>query len=153
MAIIITINLFIFDEGEYIHVWLGYLAIAIVLFRLIIGFTAKGYEAFKNFPLNLKELFYFLINVFSKKRKEYHGHNPVASYAFILFWIFVLLLGISGILLVHTDRFWGDPLMEDVHTLSSKAIIVFLAIHAAGIILDSLLHQRKTWLSMIKGMK
>lgn len=153
MAIFITINLFIFDEGELLHVLLGYAALAIVLIRLIIGIKTNDESSFKKFPLNYNEVFLFLKNIFSRKRPQYKGHNPLASYAFILFWIAVIILGVTGILLEHVDHFWGDPVVQEIHTITSDAVIIFLIIHLAGITLDSILHRRRTWMAMITGKR
>lgn len=153
MAIAVTVNLFIFDEGETLHVWLGYGTLLILLLRSILGFTSNGAEAFKNFPLKASELLLFLKSVLSKKRKVYLGHNPIASYAFIFFWLMIIVLGVTGLLLVHTEHFWGDPLMEEIHEITAKFVIIFLVFHLVGILLDSILHKRKTWLSMMTGKK
>lgn len=147
----LIINLFIFDEGDNIHIWLGYGTLAIVLLRTIIGFTANGFEAFKKFPLGLNELFYFFKSIFSQNRKDYAGHNPAASYAYIIFWLLTIGLGVTGILLVYVDSFFGSERLEELHDLMADAVIVFIAVHFMGILLDSILHKRKSWMGVITG--
>lgn len=153
MALFIVINLFVFDDGDNVHNWIGYGTLLIVLLRGLIGLTSDGYDSFKKFPLHPRELFSFVQNFFNKNRKNYIGHNPIASYMYFVFWFLVLGLGISGVLLVFVDAFFGDEFLEQIHSFYAKAIIVFLLIHFTGIILDSALHRRKTWMSIITGRK
>lgn len=153
MALFIIIDLFIFDDGDDIHNLLGYGTLAMVVFRTLIGFTAKGFESFKKFPLSPRELFYFFKTLFTRNRKDYIGHNPVASYAYIAFWLLVLGLGVTGILLVHVDIFFGDQRLEQIHGILANAVIVFVVIHLTGILLDAILHRRKTWMNIITGKK
>lgn len=153
MAIFIIINLFVYSDGELVHIWLGYGALGLVFIRVIIGIKARDESSFKKFPLSPKSFFQFLKNVFRRDRPQYLGHNPLASYAFILFWIAVVILGVTGILLEHTEKFWGDPLVEKIHEFTSDAVIIFLVIHLTGIVLDSILHRRATWVAMITGRR
>lgn len=153
MAVFVLINLFLYNDGDDIHNWLGYGTLAIVFIRLLLGLTSNGYDGFRNFPLNPFEFFSFFKNLFSPNRKDYTGHNPVASYAYIIFWLLVIGLGISGILLVHVEEYFGSQTLEKIHELLADSIIVFLAVHFIGIILDAVLHKRKTWMSIINGKK
>jgi len=153
MVAFIVINLFIFDEGDLVHYWVGYGSLVIILLRSIIGFRSHSFAAFKKFPLQPLELFNFFKYLFTRNRKNYIGHNPAASYAYIIFWVLVVVLGITGVLLVHAEVFFGDQFLETVHEISADVIIVFIVIHFTGIILDSILHKRKAWMSMITGNK
>ena len=153
MALFVVINLFIFDEGDDIHIWLGYGTLALVLLRTIIGFTAQGFEAFNQFPIGINDLFSFLKNLFNHKAKDYVGHNPAASYAYIIFWFLIVGLGVSGILLEHVDAFFVSESLEELHDLMADAVIVFIVVHFTGMLLDSILHKRKAWMSIITGKK
>lgn len=153
MAAFVLINLFLFNEGDDIHNWLGYGTLAIVFFRALFGLTSKGYDGFMNFPLNPTELFYFFGNFFKRERKDYAGHNPAASYAYMTFWLLIIGLGVTGILLVHVEEYFGSEMLEEIHEIFAKGVIVFLVVHFTGMILDAVLHKRKTWMSIITGKK
>ena len=153
MAAFVLLNLFLFDEGGNIHNWLGYGTLLIVLFRILLGVTSKGYDGFINFPLNPVELISFLTNLLRPGRKNYTGHNPAASYAYIVFWLLVIGLGITGILLVHVENYYGSEILERIHEILADSIKVFLGVHFTGIILDAVLHKRKSWMSIISGRK
>ncbi len=125
MVFFIVINLFIFDDGDTIHVWVGYGSLLIILPRLFLGLTGSGHAA----------------------------PNRIAFFAYVVFWGLVIGLGVSGILLVHFEDFFGAQNIENAHDLMAKAVIVFIIVHFSGIIIDSILHHRKTWMAMISGKK
>ena len=64
LALIILINLFIFDEGDKVHSLIGYFGLGLVVIRFIIGLTAKDFSSFKKFPLHPTEVFSFIQNIF-----------------------------------------------------------------------------------------
>lgn len=153
MAAFVIVNLFLSNEGDDIHNWLGYGTLAIIFIRTIIGFTSNGFDSFKKFPLRPSELLLFFKNLFKRERPDYTGHNPAASYAYIVFWLLIIGLGITGILLVHFEDFFGSQTLEDIHAVFANAVIIFIGVHFSGLILDSVLHRRKSWMSMLSGKK
>jgi cytochrome b len=151
IAIIIILNAFVLEDGDPPHRYLGYVAFAAVLIRFLMGFIGIGVVSFKHFPLGLSNIKHFLSTHF-KKTHSYEGHNPLASWVYIVIWILVLLLGVTGWML-GLDYFFGDETIEDIHSLFSDALIVLVIIHLIGIGIDAILYKRKTWMGMINGYK
>lgn len=152
IAILVTLNLFVLEDGDPPHRYIGYAAVALVAFRFFYGFTTKTESSFKKFPLSLQELKKFLTAKMHNQKIDYPGHNPAASWVYILIWISIICLGITGFMM-GLDRFWGDETLEEIHELFSQAVLVLVVIHFIGIALDSLQYKRKTWLGMITGKK
>ncbi len=154
MAVIILLSLFVFDDGETVHQWLGYGALLFLFIRLIIGFFGSGYEAFKNFELKPARLIEFLKDHLRLKiGKNYLGHNPAASWSYIFFWLCVVGLGVTGVLLVHVDAYFGDERIEQIHELLSHFVQFFIVLHLSGLLLDSYIHKHRAWMAMITGKK
>lgn len=151
LAIIVLLNAFVLEEGDPIHRYLGYLAVALVFMRTIIGFKGREHERFTNFPISLKDLNFFLKTHF-KRKHLYPGHNPAASIIYFAIWISILTLGISGWML-ELDAFFGDETLEIIHKYNSNILLLLVGAHLIGIFLDSYLYRRKTWLGMIDGKK
>lgn len=153
MAAFVLLNLFLYNESGDIHNWLGYGTLAIIFFRALLGLTSSGFDGFRNFPLQPTELLYFFRNLFNRNRKDYTGHNPAAAYAYVVFWLLIIALGITGILLEHVEEYFGSQSLEEIHGVLADSVIVFLVLHLTGMALDAVLHRRKSWMSMIKGKK
>ncbi len=128
LAFALVLNLFVLEEGDPPHSYVGYAAVAAVALRLLLGLFAKNEAAFATYGKNLPTLVYALI------------------------WCTVIGLGVSGFLM-GLDAFWGDERVESVHAALSKFLMALTAIHLMGVLLDSLRHRRRTWMRMIDGRR
>ena len=52
-----------------------------------------------------------------------------------------------------TDAFWGSQRMEDLHESLANLILVLVAFHVGGVILESRRHGENLVRAMITGMK
>lgn len=152
IAILVTLNLFVLEDGDPPHRYIGYAAVALVALRFFYGLTTKSEGSFKKLPLSFHELKKFLTAKMKFEKIDYPGHNPAASWVYIFIWISIVCLGITGFMM-GLDRFWGDETLEETHELFSQAVLVLVVIHFIGIALDSIQYKRKTWLGMITGKK
>ncbi len=141
IAIPVLANFFL-EGGDIIHKVLGYLALLMVIVRVIWGFVAMDQARFSAFPLS---------SVFSSNR-QYPGHNPQASWVYLLIWFLVVLLGVTGFMM-GLDAYWGEEWLEDLHGGLSNGLIGLVCLHLVGIGFDSWRYRRKTWLGMITGRR
>lgn len=146
IAIPVAMNFFI-DGGDDPHKILGYIALATLLVRFFWGFKSNDHANFKSFPLSLGEVKKFL-----SSSKTYEGHNPLASWNYILIWICLFFLGLTGFMM-GLDAFWGEDWLENLHEQISTLLTLLILIHFIGIIFDSIKLKRKTWLGMITGKR
>lgn len=148
VAMIIVLNAFFLD-GDLPHQILGYVAAAAVLVRILMGFIGEGFHRLSHFPLKFSDLQLFFRTHF-KRTHHYEGHNPVASYVYLLMWLLVVLLAVSGWML-GLDAFWGDERLEEIHEWFSNALVFLTIMHLMGVLADAILYKRKTWMAMISG--
>lgn len=152
VAVSVLTNIYILEEGDDPHKWIGYLAAAAVGFRIILGLYGKGAVQFKNFPLHFPQIKLFTFGFFKKPYRDYQGHNPLASYVYIGIWVCVLALGLTGFLM-GTDRFWGEEWLQELHFNFSTTLLWLFIIHMTGIMIDAVKFRRATWKAMITGGK
>lgn len=152
VAVAIILNLYFLEEGDTAHEYVGYAATAFVVLRLIYGFASKDNAAFSNFPVSWNSLKDFIKSKFKSEKRDYTGHNPLASIVYILLWVCVIGLAITGFMM-GTDRFWGDEWLEEIHSYISLFIQILIALHFVGMALDSYNFKRKSWMAMLTGKK
>lgn len=152
VAISIILNLFFLEEGDDIHRWIGYGAVGFVLWRFYLGIKGPEHVKFRDFPLSYSDFIIFFQNPFRKSPKDFKGHNPGASLTYILMWLSVIALGVSGYMM-GLDRFWGDETLEEIHIRVSTFLKILILLHLLGMAFDSLKFKRKTFLAMITGRK
>ena len=153
IALCITLNLFVLEDGDLGHRWIGYISVFAFSLRFFWGFFGGNTSRFKLFPLHPKQTLAFIRNLVTGKPEEhYPGHNPLATWVYIAIWSCIVCLGVSG-WMMGLDAYWGEEWLENLHEAFAKGIQALLILHLLGIALDSFKHRRKTWLGMITGKK
>lgn len=153
VAVIIVLNMFVYADGDDLHIWLGYIAAGIVLLRLVYGFISRDQaHSLSNFPLAPSSLIQFSKDKINHHDRKYPGHNPAASSIYILIWLCVFGLAITGWML-GLDRFFGDETVEQAHVIINTILQVAIVIHLLGMLLDSIQFKRKAWMGMFTGRK
>lgn len=125
LAVCIVLNLFILEEGDPPHTWVGYTAVAIVAIRAFWGFLQ------------------------SRRGFKWRGPNRLATALYLLFWLMVIALAVTG-WMMGLDKYWGEEWLEEIHESISVGVQVYIGLHLMGIAIDSIHHKRKTWMGMIK---
>lgn len=149
VALAIVIDALVITDGDEVHRYAGYLAFALVVWRVWLGFFGKSHALFKNWPLSLKAFKAFAAN-YTNMDHVYEGHNPAASLVYLLMWICVAALALTG-WMMGLDAFWGSETIEEVHEAFSNFLLLLVIAHLAGLFLDAWIHKRKTWMKMIRG--
>lgn len=146
VAIAVLLNLFVVEEGETVHEYLGYLAVGLVVIRLLWGLTLAKNEArlaalkpsISGIKSHLGEL---------KSRQETHrGHNPLGVFAVFALWLLVLTTGVSGYI-ASTD--WGiDNDIDNLHEVIANLLMIMVYIHVFAVIVTSFIFKR----NLVKSM-
>lgn len=151
LALCVILNLFILEEGEDPHQWVGYAAVGLVVFRFIWAKFAWGPSSFRGFPLSPASVIKYLKNKMNDDSKELR-HNPLSAWTYIIMWLAVIALGVTG-WMMGLDAFWGDETLESIHEYISILMQILIAAHLLGMTIDGLKYKRKTWFGMITGQR
>lgn len=154
-----------FTEEDFLtlHVWAGYLVIALLIFRLLWGFVGNEYAQFKNFLCSPQLSFGYLKQVLAQKSKRYIGHNPAGAAMIVLLLASIFLTAFTGLCVYAADQNAGifagiissanEKLWEEVHEFFANFSVFLVLIHIAGVIFESLLHKENLAKSMVTGEK
>lgn len=148
----ILLNLFVIEEGDPPHRWIGYGVTVFMLLRLVWGFFGAPASRFANWPLGFSYLKQFVSDQKHGFHRDYPGHNPAACLTYVFIWLAILGLAVTG-WMMGLDTFWGEEWLEDLHGAISTGLEVLVVIHLLGLSFDSWKFRRKTWLGMITGRR
>jgi cytochrome b len=151
LASVVLLNAFVVEEGDPPHRYLGYAAVVFILVRFVIGFIGKEHERFLNFPISVQNIILFL-KTHLKKTHRFPGHNPFASLIYIMIWICILSLGVSG-WMMGLDQYFGEEWLEEIHEAISNRLLTLVLIHLVGMFSDSILYKINTWKGMFTGRR
>lgn len=154
-----------FTEEDFLtlHVWAGYLVIALLIFRLVWGFMGNEYAQFKNFICSPALSFAYLKDVLARKSKRYIGHNPAGAAMIVLLLGSIFLTTFTGLCVYAADQNAGlfagmvstenEKLWEEVHEFFANFSVFLVLIHIAGVIFESILHKENLGRAMVTGEK
>ncbi len=156
------------SEDDYltIHSWAGYTILSLLTIRIFWGFVGTKHAKFSDFIFSKQDITHFIKDTFSLKAKRYLGHNPAGGAMVILLMLSLLFTAFSGLvifaieegqgplvsLLSEINPFWGD-IFEEVHEFLANFILFLIAVHIAGVIVESLIHHENLIKSMFTGKK
>ena len=153
------------DDFLTIHSWAGYLILGLLVIRILWGFVGTKYARFSNFIYPTTQIKQFLKDTSQLKAKRYIGHNPAGGAMIILLISSLILTTVSGLFLLGAEsqgpfatllsgasHFW-EELFEEVHEFFVNFTLLLIAIHVAGVIVESLIHGENLVSSMINGTK
>lgn len=139
------------SRGEW-HEYLGYLALAVVLFRLVWGFIGTRYARFSHFVRKPACTLDYARTMFAGTARRYLGHNPLAGWMTFALLTMVFLVCATG-WLYTTDDFWGVEWVEELHEGLTNILLGLVVLHVIGAISTSRHTRENLVAAMIHGKK
>jgi cytochrome b len=145
------------------HVFFGYLMLALLGFRMVWGFVGGAYARFSSFRFSPKAGLNYLREVLAGRAARHIGHNPAGSQAIYLLLLLVLVVGVTGIFILGGEEQHGlasgwfgmaaGRVLKKLHEAAATFMLLVVAGHVAGVLLESLLHKETLARSMLTGFK
>ncbi len=140
------------SEGGLLHHRLGYVALAVAAVRVVLGFVGHRIERFASFVRGPIATLSYARAVVAHREPRYRNHNPLGGWMVMALLAAALAAGASGAL-YDTDRFWGDPVVYEIHRIAGWSFLVFAPLHVAGVVLASIRHRENLVRAMVDGFK
>jgi len=154
------------QEGELIdlHMQLGYIALALLTFRVLWGVIGPKHARFSQFFPSPKKLVSYLTGgKNANESKMSAGHNPLGALMVILMIVLVTMQAVSG-LFINDDIFSAGPyygalgndvgkVMSFLHHNTFNLMIAAIALHIAAISYYWWVKKQNLVLPMITGKK
>jgi len=138
------------ERTRDIHVLFGYMLLGLLVFRLLWGFVGTRYARFAAFLFKPGDVFAYLLSLFKGSPTHYVGHNPAGSVAIWLLLMLGFVSAISGVLVYQEV---GGDVLEELHELSSYAMLAVVGVHILGVLVSSVMHRENLVRAMITGYK
>jgi cytochrome b len=135
-----------------LHLWAGYVALAMVLARSVWGFVGSPHARFASFVRGPRTGLAYTGELLRGHAPRMLGHNPLGGWMIVLLLLCVALVCVSGILYT-TDRFWGLAWLEFTHRISAWTLVGLVAGHVCGVAFMSWRHRENLVVAMWSGRK
>ena len=151
------------DRWLPVHVFLGYLMLGLVGFRVLWGFAGSHFSRFSSFWFGPREAISYLKDVATGRAARHVGHNPTGSLAIYILLALTVVVGSTGWLTLGGEEQQGltagwlsfsqIKLLKQVHDASATVMLLVVFGHIAGVVLESLVHKENLARAMFTGIK
>jgi cytochrome b len=148
----VTLNLFVLEDGESAHEWVGYIAAALVATRLIWGFVGTRYARFSDFFPTPSRVRQHLTELHNGVIPYHAGHNPLGALMMLALMALVLLLGLTG-WMQGLNAFWGEEWLMELHEALANALLFAAGLHALAALVMGRLERTRLIRALITGVK
>ncbi|MBU2871605.1 cytochrome b/b6 domain-containing protein [Colwellia sp. E2M01] len=151
------------NKDDYIdlHMQLGYVALGLIIFRVLWGIIGPKHARFSQFIPSPKTLITYLKK--SDAKQATPGHNPLGALMVITMIILITLQAVSG-LFIDDDIFSSGPyngavsdgienIMSFIHHNTFNFMIAAIVMHISAIFFYWIIKKQNLVLPMITGKK
>jgi len=151
------------DRYLYIHVYSGYVLLALLVFRLLWGMIGSHYARFFSFAHSWPSATAYLKALLTGQAARYVGHNPAGSWAIFLMLLLGIAVTVTGMLTLGGEERHGlfvglmtigtGFVFHEIHEVLAWVMLAVVALHLVGVIVESLYHRENLIMAMITGYK
>ncbi len=148
----VVVNYFVMNDGRTLHQCVGYLALALVVSRIVWGFIGSGHARFSDFFPTPSRVMAHVRNMAAGHHDTSLGHNPVAALMMLALMAVVVMLGITG-WMQTLDAFWGEDWVQNLHRYVGNLLIGMATLHALAAIVMGRIERTRFIKAMFTGVK
>lgn len=151
------------DTYRDLHVFVGYLMLGLLAFRLAWGLLGSRYARFRSFRFSPRQALQYIFSSLSRNAPRFIGHNPAGAWAVYLLLVLGLLVSISGILVLGGEEQQGlvsgvstyaeGEALKELHEVLASAMLALVLVHLVGVAVESWLHRENLTKAMFDGRK
>jgi cytochrome b len=153
------------EELEVLHNNAGYAVLGLVLLRILWGFIGPRYARFRDFVYSPAEVRGFLKDTLGRRAKRYLGHNPAGGAMVVVMLLSLIITTVTGIAfygiedgagplaMLAGSPEWAMEMLEEVHEFFANLMVLLVAVHIIGVVVESRLHHESLVKAMLNGRK
>lgn len=112
------------DDAAILHIWSGYIVLALVVLRVLWGLIGTRYARFSNFLYPAGVILRYAKDTLFRRAKRYLGHNPLGGVMILAMLICLISTGVTGYVLERTQQ---QPATLASYSLSSRVSAISIA--------------------------
>jgi cytochrome b len=148
----VALNLFVLEDGESAHEWVGYIATVLVAARVVWGFVGSQHARFTDFFPTPARVRQHLMAMRAGNIPHHEGHNPLGALMMLALMALVLLLGLTG-WMQSLDTFWGEEWLMELHEILANTLLLAAGLHALAALVMGRLERTRLVRAMFTGVK
>jgi cytochrome b len=152
LALTILLNGTLIEEESTMHEWIGYIALGLVVLRLVWALIGPKHARFSAFPPSPSRAVRHMRAIRAGDRVIHLSHNPLGALMVYNIWLSVIGICVTGYMMT-TLTFFGVDWVEEAHEAIFAWLVFSVALHVAGIAFESWRSGVNLARSMVTGRK
>jgi cytochrome b len=164
-TVVLLLVLYITERLNWmgLHIWAGYILLALIIFRLIWGFVGSDTARFSRFMAPPRKAVHHLWRIFHREPDIMVGHNPAGGWMVLFLLGLLLLQSLSGIYTnndVANEGRWSEVVpapisnaISDSHTWVWYVILAAVVLHVVAIATYAAVKKHNLLAPMVTGRK
>lgn len=151
------------EENLDRHFVSGYIALGLIVFRILWGLIGSRYAKFSSFTFRPSETAAYAKSLFTRDGGKYAGHNPMGGLSVFALLLVILVQAGTG-MFADDEYYYFAPLNKFVspetatsltqfHGTNAKVILALALLHIVAILFYRLYKKEKLVIAMITGKK
>lgn len=180
IVIVILANEVLTKGGSPLHVWFGWGGLALLLLRMAWGIIGNPEARFSAFPPNPLAALAHIKQLFVGKPRSYASHNPAGAMMAYALWACIAVMVATGLSMSGPNPFavaerqaiidsgdWSqlvkttdageddetDGWVKDAHEITANLILLLVALHIGGVIVESVILRHNLVPAMLVGRR
>lgn len=149
----VLVNYWLTESGSDLHTWVGYLAAAVVLVRIVWGFAGRGHARFDAFTPSMAGIREHIEAMASRRMPLDSGHNPLGALMIYLMFLLIAVLAVTGWLHEEVDALYGNDLLQEIHELAAHTLWICALLHVLAVFVVQHLGRIELVRPMITGWR
>ncbi|MBI2414165.1 MAG: cytochrome b/b6 domain-containing protein [Deltaproteobacteria bacterium] len=151
------------DRFLNLHTSLGYIALGLVVFRVLWGFAGNGFARFSGFLRGWQKVKGYIVSAVRLHPPRYLGHNPAVGWVVLVMLAMVAAIAVSGIVTYGGEEnrgFWAGVFSFDagynaraIHAFLADLAIAVVVVHICAALFHDFLLRENIIVSMFIGTK
>lgn len=145
-------NALITAPESKLHHWVGYVAVGLVVARILWGLIGTRHARFSDFPPDPAAALGQVAEMATGRRHAHRGHSPLGALMIYNLLLSVIVIGVSGYLMT-TLAFFGVEWVEELHEAAVLWAEASVVLHILAVVFESRRLGINLPRSMVTGYK
>lgn len=182
LALVVILNALVTRGGGTLHVWLGWIGMALLALRLVWGLVGPPEARFSAFPPDPRAALSHLAGLARGRVRDYPSHNPAGALMAYALWAALAVVIATGLVMTggatplavqaqkaavaagdwsalvdedgdDDDARAGGEWAEEVHEVAANLMLVLAVLHVAGVAVEGRAMGRNLVPPMLLGRR
>ncbi|HLA47770.1 MAG: hypothetical protein A2Z59_12770 [Nitrospinae bacterium RIFCSPLOWO2_02_39_17] len=166
LLVLAYVGAYFTSESEWLleyHAGAGYIALGLIMFRILWGFTGNRYARFSDFIRGWDEVKSYILRMLRSDIPRFLGHNPAVGWVVLFMLLITAVISLTGIVVYGGEEGRGIAagfftfktaiIVRIIHLILADIAVVMIVTHISAALIHHFILKENIIYSMFTGYK